>query len=148
MTTTSPFTAVESLDPIFHHSLGKLRVLQVNCRIREHVEVARCFNSQGYGHVSRGCALSGSKDVCWRCRSASHVAKECKAPPRCLTCADRGEEDVAHASGSGSCPVFRAELRRLRVESEISTAQPRKRECSRGATDAVCRGEEGRCVAH
>ena len=44
----------------------------------------------------------------------SHVAKECKAPSRCLTCADRGEKDVAHSLGSGFCPVFRAELRRLR----------------------------------
>ena len=42
------------------------------------------------------------------------MAKECKAPPGCLTCADRGEKDFGHASGSGSCPVFREELRRLR----------------------------------
>ena len=42
------------------------------------------------------------------------MTKECKAPPRCLTCADRGENDVTHASGSGSFPIFREELRRLR----------------------------------
>ena len=34
--------------------LGKLRVGWVNCRIRELVEVARCFRCLGYGHVSRG----------------------------------------------------------------------------------------------
>ena len=42
------------------------------------------------------------------------MAKECKALPGCLTCADRGEKDVAHATGSGSCPIFRTELRSLR----------------------------------
>ena len=53
-------------------------------------------------------------DTCSRCGGASHMAKECKASPRCLTCADRGEKAVAHVSGSGSCPVFRAELWRLK----------------------------------
>ena len=56
--------------------LGKLRVGWVNCRIREHVEVARCFRCQGYGRVLRGCTLPGRKDACWRCGGASHVAKE------------------------------------------------------------------------
>ena len=64
--------------------------------------------------MSRGCTLPGRKDACWRTGGTSHVTKECKAPSRCLTSADRGEKDVAHASGSGSCPVFRAELWRLR----------------------------------
>ena len=32
--------------------LGRSRVGWVNCRIREHVEVARCFRCQGYGQVS------------------------------------------------------------------------------------------------
>ena len=94
--------------------LGKLRVGWVNCRIQKHVEVARCFRCQGYGHVSRGYALPGRKDAYWRCGGASHVARECKAELKCLTCADRGEKDVAHTSGSGSCPIFRAELQRLR----------------------------------
>ena len=61
--------------------LGKLRVGWANCRIREQVEVSRCLRRQGYGHVSRGCTLPGRKDACWRCRGASHVAKESKAPP-------------------------------------------------------------------
>ena len=45
--------------------LGKPRVGWVNCRIREHLEVARYFRCQGYGQVSRGCALTGRKDACW-----------------------------------------------------------------------------------
>ena len=59
--------------------IGRLRVRWVNCRIREHFEVARCFRFQGYGHESRGCALPARKDACWRCEGASLVAQECKA---------------------------------------------------------------------
>ena len=55
--------------------LGSLRVGWVNCRIREHVEVAWCFRCQWYDHVSRGCALPGRKDAFWRCEGASHVDK-------------------------------------------------------------------------
>ena len=80
--------------------IGKLRVERMNCRVREHDEVVRCFRYQGYGHVSRGCTLPGRKDACWRCGGASHVAKVCKTPPRCLTCADRGTR--MHHGGLGS----------------------------------------------
>ena len=94
--------------------LGRLRVWWVKCCIREHVEVARCFRFHGYGYVSRSCTLPGRKDACWRCGCASHVATECKASSRCLTCADRGENDVTHSPGSCFRPIFRAELQRLR----------------------------------
>ena len=112
-------TAVVCLTEVDARSLlelGKLRVRWVYCRIREHVVVAQGFRCQVYGHVSRGCTLPGIKDACWRCGGASHVGQECKEPPRCLTCADRGEKYLAYASGSGSCPIFRAELQRLRDE--------------------------------
>ena len=51
-------------------ALGKLRLSWVNCRIRENVEVARCFRCHGYGHLSRGCTLPGRKDELW-----GHVAR-------------------------------------------------------------------------
>ena len=94
--------------------LGKLRIGWVACRIREHVEVARCFRCLGYGHGSRGCSNLDRKNACWRCGGTGHLARSCKALTRCLTCVDRGDKDAAHVSGCGSCPVFREELRRLR----------------------------------
>ena len=64
--------------------------------------------------MSRLPGFSGARDMAM-CRVAARFqAGRMPAPPRCLTCADRGEKDVAHASGSGSCPIFRAEFRRLR----------------------------------
>ena len=43
-----------------------------------------------------------------------HLARNFKLPRRCLACSNRGDNDVAHVSGCGSCPVFWEELRRLR----------------------------------
>ena len=47
--------------------LGKLRIGWVMCRIREHVEVARCFRWLGYGDGSRGCSNPDRKNACSRC---------------------------------------------------------------------------------
>ena len=44
--------------------LGRLRVGWVNCRIREHVEIAWCFRCQGYGHILRGCTVSVRNEAC------------------------------------------------------------------------------------
>ena len=72
-------------------------------------------------------------------KNPGHVKESVSEATEVLTCADRGEKDVAHASGSSSCPIFRAELRRLRGgKSEVSTAQPREREGSPEPSDADC----------
>ena len=94
--------------------IGKLRIGWVACRVREHVEVARCFRCFVYDHGSQGCSNPDRKNAYWRCSATGHLARSCKAPPRCLTCVDRGDKDIAHVSGSGCCPVFREQLRRLR----------------------------------
>ena len=94
--------------------IGKIRIGWVACCIREYAEVTRGFRCLGYGHGSRGCSNPDRRNSCWRCGVAGHMVRSCKATPRCLKCLDRGDKDVAHVSGGGSCPVFREELRRLR----------------------------------
>ena len=56
--------------------------------------------------------------------------------------------DIAHVSGSGSCPVFREELWRLRAGTEVSASQPRERKGRPGPPDADFQGEGGRSLAH
>ena len=94
--------------------LGKIRIGWVVCRIRERTEVAGGFMCLGYGHGSQGCCNPDRKNACWRCGATGHLARSCKATPRCLTCLDRGDKDIAHVSGGSSCPVSREELCRLR----------------------------------
>ena len=54
--------------------LGEMRIGCVECRIREHPGVARCFQCLGYGHMSRGCGNPDRKGACWRCGATGHVA--------------------------------------------------------------------------
>ena len=100
--------------------LSKVRIERVECRIRKHVEFAKCIRCFGYGHGSRGCSNPDRKDACWRCGTTGHLARNCKAQPRCLVCSDRGDKDVAHVSGIGFCLVFRKEFRRLRGRNASS----------------------------
>ena len=69
--------------------LGKVRMGWVECRVREHVEVARCFRCLGYGHGSRGCGYPDRKNAYWRCGTTGHFARSCKAPLSCLTCLEK-----------------------------------------------------------
>ena len=93
--------------------LENIRIGWVEGSIREHA-VARYFRCLRYGHKSRGCGNFDIKDASRRCSTAWHMTKNCKAPPRYLTCSNRVEKGVAHVSSSGSCPVCREELRRSR----------------------------------
>ena len=108
--------------------LGRLRVRWVNCRIREHVEDARCFRCQGCGHVSRGCAFPGGKNAYWRCGAASHVAKECKAPPRCLIALIGAKKMSSMLRGAVLAQCLGRSSGGWQVESEVHTAEPRERE--------------------
>ena len=86
--------------------LGKVRIGWVECRVREHVEIARCFRCLGYSHRSRGCGNHDRKNACWGRGITGKLARCCKAPPRCLMCLNRGDKDIAHVSGGVSYPVI------------------------------------------
>ena len=94
-------------------TVEKEEVVSVLCLALDR-PVTRCFRWLGYGHGSQGCGNPDRKNACWRCGTTGHLARSCKASPKCLTCLDRGDKDIAHVSGSGCCPVFREELWRLR----------------------------------
>ena len=110
--------------------------------------IAQCYRCQGYGHVSRGCIRPGRNEACWRCGDTKHRAKKCKAPPRCLTCTDRDEKNIAHVSGSGSCPVFWGELQRLKSEKESFCSSTSGGEGSSRSPYTDGQEKRDRCHAH
>ena len=51
------------------------------------------FHNELYQAVGERAEISAlvSKNACWRCGTRGHLSRSCKAPPRCLTCLDRGQ---------------------------------------------------------
>ena len=90
-------------------------------------KITRYFRCLGYGHGSRGYNNPDKKDACWRCGTTGHLARSCKAPPRCLMFFDRSDKDITHVSGLSLLPVFREELRRLRGRNWCSSSSTSER---------------------
>ncbi|XP_043464407.1 uncharacterized protein LOC122499895 [Leptopilina heterotoma] len=96
---------------------AKVKIGWINCRIRPRVEVDRCFRCLCYGHLSKACQKPDRSKVCWKCGSPDHSHKDCKNKPVCLTCVDKGEKEINHNPGTGSCPIYKEELRKLRARN-------------------------------
>ena len=92
---------------------GRVRVGLVMCRVRERVEVRRCFRCLGYGHLAAQCSGEDRHDTCLRCWKGGHKSSKSEAPVRCGLCEKAGAES-SHWCGSAKCSMFGAELRRCR----------------------------------
>ena len=82
----------------------------MNCRIRESVDVERCYKCHGYGHRQQDCKGTDRSKLCYRCGDADHKAVACKkVDTLCAPCGDIGVRDEYrnHIPGSGKCAAFR-----------------------------------------
>lgn len=72
------------------------------CKVKEYVDVVRCFKCQHFGHRASKC---GQKvDTCGRCAVKGHRAKDCKSVP--VKCANCGL--AAQSGHSGCSALFKA----------------------------------------
>jgi hypothetical protein len=98
---------------------GKLKVGWVVCRVRQRLEVERCFKCLGYGHMRKNCPGPDRSKNCWKCGSTQHKAADCKDAPSCALCTDTPGEGYNHIPGSGACRAFKKAL-------QAKKALPRK----------------------
>lgn len=83
---------------------GSVKVGWINCRIRERVQVQRCFRCLELGHMRYQCKGPDRTGDCYSCGKKGHVAKNCEEEKKvfCLTCKTDG-----HSNVSNKCPIFR-----------------------------------------
>lgn len=77
--------------------VGKGLFIGLNkCKVKEYVDVVRCFKCQHFGHRASRCQQK--EDTCGRCAVKGHRASDCKgAPVKCANCG------LAAQSGHKGC---------------------------------------------
>ncbi|KAM8702186.1 hypothetical protein ACLKA7_000744 [Drosophila subpalustris] len=81
-------------------SAGLLKVGWVRCRLRERVNITKCYRCLEFGHLARhGRSEVDRSKMCRRCGKYGHLAKDCKEEPQCMFCKDKGS-DWKHIAGS------------------------------------------------
>ncbi|KAK9731911.1 Zinc knuckle [Popillia japonica] len=100
--------------------LGKVKIGWVGCRVRERVEITRCFKCLEFGHRRHECKGADKSNLCLKCNQPGHKAKDCQGKDFCPACRDTG-----HPADSTKCPKFRELLKvqsaSRRVSKEANT---------------------------
>ncbi|KAK9694644.1 Zinc knuckle [Popillia japonica] len=93
------------------------RCFKLGCRIRERVEVTRCFKCLEFGHRRKDCKGQDRSDLCLNCNQTGHTAKDCASENFCPVCQKTG-----HRADSTKCLKFR-ELLRAQISANIKVLQ-------------------------
>ncbi|XP_023312770.1 uncharacterized protein LOC111692984 [Anoplophora glabripennis] len=56
---------------------GWLRIGWTRCKVRQRLEVAKCYNCCEMGHMARDCKGPNRKNTCMRCGETGHRVREC-----------------------------------------------------------------------
>lgn len=85
-----------------------------SCRVKDYVDVARCYKCQRYGHVAKHC--NSEKPRCSYC-AGEHDFKDCpdrskKDKVCCVNCKRDGRVEVKHEVGWRRCPAYEKAVKR------------------------------------
>lgn len=105
---------------------GKIKVGWLRCRIKQKIQLVRCYRCLEYGHKTFECKGEDKKGNCMNCGKTGHLAKSCMEIAHCATCKMEG-----HRMDSMKCPRFK-EL--IKKQGEKNRPRKQKRQTNVGET--------------
>src|SRR5436190_23688640 len=84
------------------------------CRVKDYVDVPRCYKCQRYGHVAKHC--NSEKPGCSHC-AGEHEFKDCPDAKKkervcCVNCKREKRENSKHDAASRKCPAYERAVKR------------------------------------
>ncbi|KAL1489505.1 hypothetical protein ABEB36_014389 [Hypothenemus hampei] len=101
---------------------GHIQTGWTRCKIRERINVPKCFRCLEHGHTSGQCRGQDRTGLCINCCKEGHKASTCTNSKFCGVCGREG-----HRIGSTACPRYGEHLRMYRrTSSVISGGNPKR----------------------
>ncbi|XP_046673231.1 uncharacterized protein LOC124362614 [Homalodisca vitripennis] len=92
---------------------GRVYIEWESCRIKDYVDLARCYKCQRFVHVAKFC--TNDKPSCSHC-AKEHVFKDCKntkkEEARCANCSREDRLDARHPASWRGCPAYEKAVKR------------------------------------
>ncbi|CAK9799847.1 Uncharacterized 50 kDa protein in type I retrotransposable element R1DM [Anthophora quadrimaculata] len=100
----------------FKHVMENGRVFMIwrSYRIREYINVTRCYKCHGYGHTAKSCKVE--EQLCITCGSKEHSRDNCthKEKPKCINCIRARRKDSDHDVRNKQCLEYGRQLKLYR----------------------------------
>ena len=97
---------------------GRVFIMWRSYRVREFLNITRCYKCHGYGHIAKYC--NSPDQLCSLCGSKEHLRNDCprKSHPECINCIRARIKEVTHKVHSKDCLEYqrRVELYNNRIQ--------------------------------
>ncbi|CAK9834510.1 Uncharacterized 50 kDa protein in type I retrotransposable element R1DM [Anthophora retusa] len=96
---------------------GRVYVKWRACKVKDYVNVLRCYKCYAFGHMMRECSVKDR--LCQQCGESGHLRNDCKKERMCRNCKMKGSK-CDHSVMSVECPEYVrvAEREKARISDE------------------------------
>ena len=89
---------------------GRVFIMWRSYRVREFINITRCYKCHGYGHIAKYC--NAPDQLCSLCGSKEHLRNDCpkKSHPECVNCIRARRKEIRHEVHSKDCLEYQRQV--------------------------------------